>query len=238
MARGTDLLDVAGRHLGEKYVLGAPVPKDNPYWRGPWDGSEFVSWCVFQVSGRLYGCAQKDAGPAATAKAYVGAWGDDSRRLGMVITVFQAARTPGAVVLRYPQNAANGHLALSDGNGGTIEAMGRSFGVCRGFLDGRRWDTGVLVPWIDYSQTGSVAAPTRPQILLKLGDAGSDVRDLQQQLIGAGFSPGDIDGVFGPHTQAAVIAFQLESGLVPDGEAGPKTLETLAIVQPEPSQRR
>lgn len=237
MPKGTDLLAVAGRHLGEKCVLGAPVPKDHPNWKGPWDCSEFVTWCVFQVSGRLYGCTQKDAGPPATARAYSGAWADDSRRLGMAISVLQAARTPGAAVLRYPQIAANGHVVLSDGNGGTIEAMGGAFGVRRGFLDGRRWDVGILVPWIHYAQSSSVAAPTRPQILFKLGDAGDDVRELQLQLIGAGLSPGDIDGMFGPHTQAAVVAFQLEYGLVADGEAGPKTLESLAFAQPKPRKK-
>ncbi len=234
MAKGVDLLSLAGQHIGEKYVLGAPVPKDNASWKGPWDCSEFVSWCVFQASGRLYGCLYNDAGPAAAAKAYTGAWSDDSRRLGATVSLLQATRTPGAAVLRYPQPAAHGHIVLSDGNGGTIEAMGRAFGVCRGSLDDRRWDTGVLVPWIEYAETGSVAAPTRPQRLVKLGDAGNNVREVQQQLIAAGFSPGDLDGVFGPHTQAAVVAFQLDQGLVPDGEVGPKTLEALASAQSTP----
>ena len=41
--------------------------------------------------------------------------------------------------------------------------------------------------------------------------------------------PDKIDGVFGPHTEAAVRAYQLQSGLVADGEAGRVTLAKLGL---------
>ena len=232
MAQGTELVALAAQHIGEKYVFGVLVPKDNGKWKGPWDCAEFVSWCVFQASGRLYGCGRDDLGPAASADAYTGAWRDDSHRLGIVLSVPRAARTPGAAVLRYPQPGATGHIVFSDGKGGTIEAMGAAYGVRRGSLDARRWDIGVLVPWIDYDEARAGVPPVPPQTLLKLGDAGGDVRELQQQLAAAGFFPGEIDGVFGPHTQAAVVAFQLQQGLVADGEVGPQTRGALKLVQP------
>jgi hypothetical protein len=53
---GEQLLSLARRHIGEKYVLGVSVPKDNPDWTGPWNSSEFVSWSVFEVAMSLYGC--------------------------------------------------------------------------------------------------------------------------------------------------------------------------------------
>lgn len=39
------------------------------------------------------------------------------------------------------------------------------------------------------------------------------VRKLQKLLNDRGFDPGPIDGIFGPHTQAAIFAFQKEKGL-------------------------
>jgi len=45
----------------------------------------------------------------------------------------------------------------------------------------------------------------------------------QQLLAERGFSPGAIDGVFGPGTQAAVIAFQRSEGLLADGVVGART---------------
>ncbi|MBN1239495.1 MAG: peptidoglycan-binding protein, partial [Gammaproteobacteria bacterium] len=44
-----------------------------------------------------------------------------------------------------------------------------------------------------------------------------------------GYATGSLDGVFGPQTASAVRAFQADSGLVADGEAGPKTLKALRL---------
>jgi peptidoglycan hydrolase-like protein with peptidoglycan-binding domain len=44
--------------------------------------------------------------------------------------------------------------------------------------------------------------------------------------LGAGLS---IDGVFGPATRAAVVAFQAQSGLRPDGVVGPRTKAALEL---------
>jgi peptidoglycan hydrolase-like protein with peptidoglycan-binding domain len=54
------------------------------------------------------------------------------------------------------------------------------------------------------------------------------VTKLQQQLLRAGFDPGQVDGTFGPQTQSAVVAFQQEQGLAPDGVVGPLTSSALA----------
>jgi peptidoglycan hydrolase-like protein with peptidoglycan-binding domain len=58
---------------------------------------------------------------------------------------------------------------------------------------------------------------------------GALVTALQKALKKHGFDPGEIDGVFGPHTEAAVRAFQLMSRLVADGEAGKMTLGKLGV---------
>ena len=37
----------------------------------------------------------------------------------------------------------------------------------------------------------------------------------------------DLDGVYGPKTEAAVVKFQTDKGLSPDGHVGPKTAAAL-----------
>lgn len=59
------------------------------------------------------------------------------------------------------------------------------------------------------------------------GDNGPDVTEIQNALRAKGFNPGPADGVFGPGTKAAVIAFQEANGLVVDGIVGPTTLSKL-----------
>lgn len=59
--------------------------------------------------------------------------------------------------------------------------------------------------------------------MLKIGASGPEVSELQRELAGAGFSPGAVDGDFGPLTQHAVVAFQKARHLSPDGIAGPNT---------------
>lgn len=73
--------------------------------------------------------------------------------------------------------------------------------------------------------SGKEKAPDdRP--VLKTGARGAAVTELQMLLCAAG-QDCDIDGVFGPATAAAVRRFQQETGLSPDGFAGPKTLTAL-----------
>jgi cell wall-associated NlpC family hydrolase len=61
------------------------------------------------------------------------------------------------------------------------------------------------------------AATTTGSSAVRMGSRGAVVADLQRLL---SVSP---DGVFGPRTRAAVLAFQRSKGLVPDGIVGAKT---------------
>lgn len=80
--------------------------------------------------------------------------------------------------------------------------------------------------------------PSQPSLIAKAqptlqqGSSGSAVIDLQQRLQKAGFSPGSIDGSFGPGTKAAVIAFQRAKRLTADGIVGPSTWAALAPYGP------
>ena len=64
---------------------------------------------------------------------------------------------------------------------------------------------------------------------LRVGSRGQSVLSLQQKLEEAGFSPGPLDGKFGPLTQRAVRAFQEARGLQVDGIAGPATAGALGL---------
>lgn len=58
---------------------------------------------------------------------------------------------------------------------------------------------------------------------LEIGSRGAAVKRLQRLLKARGFDPGEIDGVFGLGTEAAVLAFQRSKGLLVDGIVGPRT---------------
>lgn len=64
---------------------------------------------------------------------------------------------------------------------------------------------------------------------LKFGSTGTEVKDLQQKLIDAGYGDivGKADGVFGAKTQQAVTEYQKAKGLTVDGIAGKNTLGSL-----------
>jgi peptidoglycan hydrolase-like protein with peptidoglycan-binding domain len=70
-----------------------------------------------------------------------------------------------------------------------------------------------------------VTAPAARSSLptLREGARGPAVTDLQNRLKAAGFNPGASDGVFGPRTKAAVVAFQRAQGITVDGIVGPQT---------------
>lgn len=64
-------------------------------------------------------------------------------------------------------------------------------------------------------------------MLLRRGNRGSLVSLLQLGLERSGYSPGTKDGIFGANTEAALIRFQENHGLVPDGIAGRLTMERI-----------
>ena len=76
-----------------------------------------------------------------------------------------------------------------------------------------RYDNG-LTEWIPISTERST---------VKRGSRDEDVLHLQTRLQALGYDPGKSDGIFGEKTEAAVIRFQQDKGLKPDGIVGAKT---------------
>lgn len=64
-------------------------------------------------------------------------------------------------------------------------------------------------------------------LVLADGQAGPEVAEVQCLLRRAGFSPGDLDGIYGPMTERAVKRVQKRAGLVVDGIIGPHTWKAL-----------
>jgi N-acetylmuramoyl-L-alanine amidase len=237
MTTGNDLLRLAATRIGQKY-LNVLVPKDNPNWSGPWDCAEFASWIVFQKVGKLYGCTNNQSQPAV-ADAYSGAWARDAENGTLQVTDRVTANACAGVILirRPPLSGTMGHIAISDGQGGTVEAAGTGLGVKRARVEGREWHVFAQIPGVSYSNTDyRVGRPTPLPYLLTLQDPtikSTLVKDVQCALKNAGFDPGKIDGEYGPHTVAAVIAYQRSNRLIADGTVGPATARKLGVVWPQ-----
>lgn len=232
MASGKELLKLAEAHIGEVYenVL---VPKNNAKWPGPWDCAEFASWLVYQKAGKLYGCSSNAANPSI-ADAYSGAWARDAAKKVLTLTDHAGGMTIAGVILirKPPIGQKMGHVAITDGKGGTVEAAGHKLGVRRDKVAGRNWDYYAMIPEITYTTAKPNVPENKVPYLLKLKDpnmSGPLVKAVQRALKAKGFNPGVIDGDYGPHTVAAVYAFQQASKLVADGAVGPKTAGKLGV---------
>jgi putative chitinase len=68
---------------------------------------------------------------------------------------------------------------------------------------------------------GGAYEPKPVPVLLKVGSTGEEVKKVQQAL------NQDADGIFGKLTEAAVIAWQGNNNLTPDGIVGPKTYKAM-----------
>lgn len=228
MVTGRELYQLLARHVGEKYVLGAIVPKNYKDYSGPWDCAEFASWGVYQLTAKLYGCANNTGDPSG-ADAYSGFWVRDARKIGKIITVGMAAQTPGAVVVRVSGRDILGHVAISNGHGATVEAHSTKSGVITSSLSHRRWDFGILVPWITYEVMDPVPPPVKKPYKVYRWTSpmmfGDKVKEIQKAV---GMT--NVDGYFGPKTFNAVRGFQRNVNLVADGEVGPQTAASLNII--------
>lgn len=232
MFEGEDVLETAEPHLGERYILGARAELDNGDYKGPWDCAEFASWCVWQTYSLLFGTTEYGAGP----DPYSGAWIDQARAARTLVGLDEAVRTPGAFLLRAKGDGLVGHVAISDGKGGTIEARGSRYGVVRAqvFSPGRRWDFGCHVPGVRYRQNPAVQPPA-PAPLIAVEHPyrrGPYVEAVQKALRRRSFHPGSVDGIYGRQTARTVANFQAYKGLAPDGIVGPDTAGALGLTWP------
>lgn len=227
---GDEIFELALKHCGETYILGARAPMTNAEWSGPWDCAEFASWCVYQATEVLYGVRPRL--DPIRADAFTGYWAEQAREDNATVSLEEAVRARGACLLRAPRSHRCGHIAISDGNGGTVEAHCASTGVIQQRASGRRWDFGVLVPGVRYFLGDEPIEIAQPVTILQLADPmmrGQRVRQVQEALASRGLDVGAIDGIYGPQTESAVQIFQERHGLVADGEVGDLTWRALGF---------
>lgn len=136
MVTADDLVIEALTQVGKPYVFGAEASPADPAPKA-FDCSELVEWACRRL-GVLF---PDGSGPQI-------AW---CERAGTTIPRAEAVRTRGALLFRRPSPNAPGHVALSLGDGRTIEAMDTARGVRLG--DARRpgFELGARVPGVSYS---------------------------------------------------------------------------------------
>lgn len=106
---------------GKEYVFGTEVSMNDPSPRR-FDCSELVEWAAHQAGVRV---PDGSANQIAAARP---------------MSVEQALRTPGALLYR------PGHIAISLGDGRTIEAKGHDYGVGIFSANGRGWTRAGMIP--------------------------------------------------------------------------------------------
>lgn len=84
----------------------------------------------------------------------------------------------------------------------------------------------------------NVPVPTmRPALRMKPAAQSSIVRDVQFALGEIGYYEGKVDGIYGPATRSAIMTYQSNAGMLPDGEASFGLLSNielaLAIIKKE-----
>lgn len=109
-------------------------------------------------------------------------------------------------------------------------------GAIRSFQEGRGINPDGVVGSVTRSHIRQVYSilPAIPVLdeqnrIIRPGYRGTDVKQIQELLVAAGYDPGPADGVYGPKTETAVAAFQRAYGsLTVDGKIGPNTRDALA----------
>ena len=108
--------------------------------------------------------------------------------------------------------------------------------AARALSGGDETTTSTLTRTTTVTTTSPTTTPTTtsspaalPQgVVLRRGDEGGDVSEVQAALVELGYSASSVDGKFGPATAQAVREFQQSSGLKQDGVVGPATLAALS----------
>lgn len=94
----------------------------------------------------------------------------------------------------------------------------------------------IITPALGHTHTGgggSYYAPVVPDMpMLYRGCTGDAVKTLQDKLNALGYNSGNVDGIFGAKTYAAVTAFQKANGLGVDGIVGKLTWGKLYGISP------
>ncbi|MDQ0373756.1 NlpC/P60 family protein [Cellulomonas humilata] len=174
-------LDAATAQAGDTYVFGAAVDVDDAD-PDTFDCSGLVSWSAGRVGVDL---------PHASWRQYL-----ELKELGLVVPVEEAIDTPGALLFNFPwepqpgesSRPGNAHVAISMGDGRTIEAMNPTKGVLFGEASERRFQFAAVIPGI--SDGTGVDVPVDPG----LDTDGDGITDVLEAKLGLDLFLVDSDG--------------------------------------------
>jgi cell wall-associated NlpC family hydrolase len=146
-----DVLLWAVAQKGDRYVFGAEVPTAAAD-ASSWDCSELVEWA----------CAKAGVAPRVLDGAF-NQWAQ-CKQAASLISVSDAMKTRGALLF-VGDGTGTGrdaitHVAFSLGDGTTVEARGKKWGVgC--WPASNRFDFAARIPGVDYAGAGGLAARRR-----------------------------------------------------------------------------
>jgi hypothetical protein len=153
--RVRDFLDLALAQTGDSYVFGgeAPVSDADPE---VFDCSELVQWAGGRVGVEL---------PDGSWLQYL-----ELERQGAIIPVDEAVHTPGALLFSFDREPTPGggrpgsaHVAISLGDGNTIEARGTQYGVGT-WETGDRFQYAAVIPELGGGDLVAAAALAEPPV--------------------------------------------------------------------------
>jgi cell wall-associated NlpC family hydrolase len=200
---------------GDVYVFGAEAAKTNAD-PTQFDCSELVEWSCNRA-----GITMPD-----------GAFNQWRHTESLAVPVSDAMRTRGALLFvgdgTGTGREAITHVAWSLGDGTTVEARGKKWGVgC--WPSAGRFDFAATIPGADYGPpTVPPAEQPNGRPVIKEGSTGVHVSYLQAVLSNRGFKGLDdkliaVDGSFGKNTKSAVLSVQRWCKVTDDGVVGPTT---------------
>ena len=220
MANAADFVGLLLRQKGDRYLFGVENKISDPDPKS-FDCAELVEW----------GCGRLKIDPRMPDGSWLQA--QHCRKHGTLIKVSQAVKTQGALLFHFTggdpfgrNRPAMAHVAVSLGNGSTIEARGRKYGVNCFQAGGRGWTHAARIPGLDYHKAAMKVAAT-PEgwyryITQPPAMRGDDVRAWQRKMKARGWSI-RTDGVFDKASEHICEQFQREKKLEIDGVIGPQT---------------
>lgn len=135
---------------------------------------------------------------------------------------------PGDLV--YDKTSQATHVGIYLGNNQTFESKGRDHGMIIRSVKEGPWVIGGCFKWWVDEKTEFTFTRNLKYTAGKSTMKGEDVRILQTKLAELGYYTDSIDGSYGKNTAAAVVRYQRDHGLTPDGIAGSHTITDMGYL--------